>query len=173
MKEWESLELLRHSRHDWLNDIQLIKAQLAMQRVAEAEEVIEEVTRRAHNESKLTNLHIPKVAERLLTFNWQEHFYRLQVEVIGPERDLSPCDQDLVVFLEQLFEKVDDGVDKLQESHLLLTLLLNEEGNFLTVDFSGRLNETKAWDEHWIDNDFAVCEYDINEDQFILTVQLP
>lgn len=171
--EWEPLELLRHSRHDWLNDIQIIKANLAMNRVERAKEAIETVTARAHSESKLTNLRMPGVAEMLLTFNWKAHFYHLQVEVIGKVKDLSHCERELSPFLEKLLENVDQDVDRLEENQLLLTFLLNEEGQFLTVDFSGRLVKAKFLDEGWIHKTFPINEHQVKEDQFILTVQLP
>lgn len=61
-KKKEFIELLRHYRHDWLNVLQLIKGNLALNKLNRVEEIIREIVIHTENESKLSNLQIPKVA---------------------------------------------------------------------------------------------------------------
>lgn len=42
-RDWSTLEVLRHARHDWLNQLQLIKANLSLGRTERANEIIEEI----------------------------------------------------------------------------------------------------------------------------------
>lgn len=39
-KEWDVVEVLKYARHDWLNKIQLIKGNLALNRVDRANDII-------------------------------------------------------------------------------------------------------------------------------------
>lgn len=57
-KDWDTVELLRHSRHDWLNKIQLIKGNLTLGKIDRIKEIIDEIVYHTEQESKLSNLPI-------------------------------------------------------------------------------------------------------------------
>ncbi|HEX7064153.1 MAG TPA: Spo0B C-terminal domain-containing protein [Bacillales bacterium] len=172
-KQWEPVELLRHSRHDWLNHIQLIKANLSLNRIDRVNEIIEEISAQSHNESKLTNLHIPNVAELLLTFNWNQHPYRLQFEVTGRERELSHFEPDLYAFLSDLFEWLDQHVDMRAENVVLVIFQLEGDAGFLNVDFSGRLKDAEEWEQAaFLHKWFPVIEQYVSEEEFVLTLKI-
>jgi len=42
-KNWTTVELLRHARHDWLNKIQLIKGNMSIGKMDRVEAIIEEI----------------------------------------------------------------------------------------------------------------------------------
>ena len=42
-KEWNTVEVLRHARHDWLNKLQLIKGNLDLNELDRAKEIINEI----------------------------------------------------------------------------------------------------------------------------------
>ena len=65
-KEWNTIELLRHVRHDWLNKLQLIKGNLDLNKIDRAKEIIDEIVIEAQNETKLSNLHFPNFTLLLL-----------------------------------------------------------------------------------------------------------
>ncbi|HET7522411.1 MAG TPA: Spo0B C-terminal domain-containing protein [Bacillales bacterium] len=172
-QHWDPLELLRHSRHDWLNDIQLIKANLSLNRLDRVHEIIEEITSRSQNESKLTNLHIPKVAVLLLTSNWETHPYRLQVEVAGDERNLSAVQQDLFHGLVSFFQLLDDGVDPMFENHVLITFKLMDDDVRLTIDFAGYLKDPEAFRNNLdLHKRFVPIEQYVSKEEFVLTVRI-
>lgn len=82
-KDWSTIDVLRHARHDWLNQLQLIKANLSLNRVERANEIIEEIIVSSRHESNLMNLKVPQLAEYLITFNWLKHPIVLITEVTG------------------------------------------------------------------------------------------
>lgn len=170
---WEPVELLRHARHDWLNQIQLIKANLSLNRIERAQQVIEEITAQSQNESKLTNLHISRVAEMLLTFNWHEHRYRLQVEVLGKERNLAENETEIFSLLSEVLALLDRNADWHAENHVMVFFHLEEEEFFITVDFSGRLNNVEQLENASFSHKrFGVDEHYASEEEFVLTLKM-
>ncbi|WP_110936814.1 Spo0B domain-containing protein [Salipaludibacillus neizhouensis] len=105
--EWNVLNLLRHSRHDWLNHLQLINGYLSMGRVDKVEKLVEDIVNKAKNESHISHLKMDKVAEKLLTFNWGDHSFRISFEVITNESDWSQVEDTVYPFLEMLFQLLD------------------------------------------------------------------
>ncbi|WP_017728647.1 Spo0B C-terminal domain-containing protein [Halalkalibacterium ligniniphilum] len=140
-KEKDILEVLRHCRHDWLNVIQLIKGNLALRRYDRVEEVLETTIQQLMNESKLSNLGIPSISTRLLTFNWSSHPYKLGTEVIGDVTDLSLLEVELEQFVGPLLFIFENHCMAEQENHLLITFQLFPNSCRLTFDFQGGLKE--------------------------------
>ena len=91
-KEINVIEALRHNRHDWLNVMQLVKTNLALGNYERIEELIQQTVQTCVNESKLSSLGIPKVATKLLTYNWlygKESSLHVEVNVAGNEANLN------------------------------------------------------------------------------------
>jgi stage 0 sporulation protein B (sporulation initiation phosphotransferase) len=176
-KDWELLDLLRHSRHDWLNQIQLIKGNLSLNRMDRVHEIIENITIQSKHESKLTNLNVPDFAGLLLTFNWARHPYHLDFEVIGKECNLSLYEKDLLNFCKTLFSELDQLADNTIDHHLLLTFQLIEEEHYLTLEFSGKLKDAEAFERKIsllsrLHKSFVLVENYVNEEEFVLTLEL-
>ncbi|HET7578271.1 MAG TPA: Spo0B C-terminal domain-containing protein [Bacillales bacterium] len=172
-KQWEPVKLLRHARHDWLNQIQLIKANLSLNRVERAQEIIEEITAQSRNDSKLTNLQMPHITEMLLTFNWQAHFYRLETEVIGREHDLSDEEDKLFPWLADLLQQLDRCADPGVDNHVLVSFRLGDHGVFVTVDFSGAVKDPRALAEgSFLHKGFEIIEHYAGNDAFVLTIKI-
>ncbi|MFC4618139.1 Spo0B C-terminal domain-containing protein [Camelliibacillus cellulosilyticus] len=136
--EQQVIELLRAARHDWLNQLQLIKAGLALKNIERAEQIIDEIIIKAKNEAHLSNLNIPRTAAYLLTFNWSSHALHLDIEVMDAESDLSGYDKalyDLAKAVLDLFEQCIGG-----ECHNEMVLLLETDPAIqVTFDFVGNL----------------------------------
>ncbi|WP_227396745.1 Spo0B domain-containing protein [Jeotgalibacillus aurantiacus] len=66
----QKLELLQHSRHDWLNKLQIIKGNLELSNVDRARKIIDDIIIEARQEAHLTSFGVPGFAEWLLTYNW-------------------------------------------------------------------------------------------------------
>ncbi|WP_216829411.1 sporulation initiation phosphotransferase B [Alkalihalobacterium elongatum] len=137
----EIIDILRHSRHDWLNVIQLIKGNLALNRPERVEEIIQSVIQQSQNESKLSNLNIPALVADLLTFNWENHYYELEIEVIGDVKDLGHYESELHEWCSQLMKLMDQCCDEGTENHLLVTFQLLEEETRLIFDFQGQFKD--------------------------------
>ncbi|WP_273832639.1 Spo0B C-terminal domain-containing protein [Guptibacillus sedimenti] len=140
-KKWNTFDVLRHSRHDWLNRLQLIKGNLALDHVDRAKEIIEEIIIQSRQEAKLSNLNAPKLAEYILTFNWCNHLFQLDFEVIGDEYDICAYEADLIALIAQCTAVLDSHVNVPADHHLLLTLQLYHEEIHLVFDFQGEVSD--------------------------------
>ncbi|WP_100371957.1 Spo0B C-terminal domain-containing protein [Bacillus sp. FJAT-45037] len=149
-KQWEILDALRHTRHDWLNVMQLIKGNLALKRYDKIEQIIEDVTNQSINESKLTMLNVPKVATYLLTYNWLCTSMKVDVDVIGETMPLSVHEDNLIKLSQEIIEKLADSSSSSSENHLLVTFLFanhsKEDQCQITFDYQGTLQMKK---EEW------------------------
>ncbi|MBB5173222.1 Spo0B C-terminal domain-containing protein [Texcoconibacillus texcoconensis] len=138
-KSAQIVEALRHSRHDWLNQLQLIKGYMALERYDRMNDVIEEIIQQAHQDSKISSLNAPVFAERLLTFNWHNHPYQLAYECLLERSDLSDKEAKIVRILNEGFIAFDKSSQIGEDNHLLLVL---KDLDHLTFewDFHGRIS---------------------------------
>lgn len=178
-EEWNILQILRHSRHDWLNVIQLIKGNLALKKFDRVEEIIEEVIMQTKHESKLSNLQIPQFASELLVFNWEnKSHFQIEFEVIGTTKNLSTYDTGILQLFHAFTKVINDNCEKYGENHLLISIeLFSEQFPRLTFDFHGKLiNEVNInkfienksnWNEQ-----LQLVESYISKEEFCLTFKL-
>jgi stage 0 sporulation protein B (sporulation initiation phosphotransferase) len=136
-KEWDTIEVLRHARHDWMNQLQLIKGNLSLNKVDRAKEIIEEIIMEARQDAKLSNLHLPQFASTLLTCNWENHHFQLEYEVMDSQNFHRLDDQLLTSWTEQLFDALNSSIEQYQENHLSVTIEPQEKGIGFFFDFSG------------------------------------
>ena len=134
---WDTVELLRHYRHDWLNQLQLISGYLGLGDKEKAEKVIEETIAAAYNESQLSNLQMPDFAEEVLTFNWKNHQYVLTFDVVC-ERNWSGYEQKMTRFFYEMTDFFDRFAQTGEEQHLTLTVS-DSLSRMLTFHFNGSL----------------------------------
>ncbi|KSU63854.1 hypothetical protein AS034_06310 [[Bacillus] enclensis] len=144
------LDALRHARHDWMNDLQLIKGNLELNRIERAKQVIDTMVITAQNESKLSNLKLPLLAEWILTYNWSTHLVKLEFEVGAAGYAGTLDDQKLVLICKELMELLESGVKPSAENQLSLIINLSEEHPRFIFDFTGILEETDVLEE-WIE----------------------
>jgi len=178
-KEWSIVDVLRHSRHDWLNKIQLIKGNVALHKYDRVKEIIDEIVMETQNESKLTNLHLDKLSTYLMTFNWEKHPFMLEYEVIGEAGDLSSYDVALLCWCESLFNLLDATVDLLGENQLSITIeILREEVRFF-FDFRGIIKDREIllnwFEEKQQESIIQLTEYAIHNEEITasINVKLP
>ncbi|WP_408007071.1 Spo0B C-terminal domain-containing protein [Pseudalkalibacillus sp. A8] len=176
MKEkWDPVSLLRHARHDWLNHLQLIKGNLALDRTDRAKEIIEKVVREAKNAAKVSNLRMPKMAEFLLTYNWQQNTYRIDYEVIGEEKDLSLLDDAIYDWTKEFIRHLDNLVDADREPHLMITIQLVHDRTRITYDFAGKINleHGKTLDSlNTLHNSIRIVESYCQENELLYILEL-
>lgn len=140
-KDWDTLEVLKHARHDWLNKIQLIKGNLSLNKVDRVKDIIEEIICEARQESNLTNLNLPQFASSLLTCNWDQHSFQLDYEVNKTHNIHHLDDQLLANWTSRLFETLDASIEKFQENHLSVSIQADEMETRFFFDFSGILTD--------------------------------
>lgn len=140
-KDWDILQVLRHSRHDWLNFVQLIKGNLALKKYDRIEEIIQEIIEQTQHESKLSNLQLPKFASELLLFNWKNrHNFQIEFEVVGITQNLSHFEESLIKWFEEFTFVLSESCEQYGDNHLLLVIELNDDTSpQVTFDFQGSL----------------------------------
>lgn len=175
--EWNILQILRHSRHDWLNVIQLIKGNLALKKFDRIEEIIQEVVNQTQNESKLSNLNMPTFAGEFLVFNWQgNQRFKLEYEVIGESQDLHLYEKSLLTWFQQFSQLLNTYCEQFSENHLQVSIELGDEPRFI-FDFQGTIQEVQTikdfvenknnWNEQ-----LKLVESYIHKDEFYITFTL-
>ncbi|MCA1031906.1 sporulation initiation phosphotransferase B [Bacillus timonensis] len=152
------VDLLRHSRHDWLNKIQLIKGNLALNKLDRVKDIIEEIVIESQNESKLTNLQAPNLAAFLMTYNWETHKIRMEYEVLGDLFNLSHYDIEITQWCKNFMLSLDKAVDSIADNHISITIEVNTQDVRFIFDFSGIINH-KEEIQNWLEqsNDSSTC----------------
>lgn len=136
-KDWNMIEVLRHARHDWLNKIQLIKGNLSLNKVERAKEIIDEIVVEAQQEAKLSNLNLPQFASLLFTYNWENHSFQLEYEVLDDTIAGKLDDGILFEWTGSFFACLDSSVKAYQDNHLSVSISQEKEGARFFFDFSG------------------------------------
>lgn len=175
-KEWNAVEILRHSRHDWLNKLQLIKGNLALERLDRVNEIIEEIIMDTKNESKLTNLKTPQLAALLMLFNWEEQHFFLEFEVLGDERNLSNFDKDITAWCYDFLTKINKVIKPFAENHLILSIQLSEEEIRFIFDFRGIIEDKSKMLNYLEDRRngalIQVLEYEVHNEEMVVVTAL-
>lgn len=136
-KDWDIIKVLRHSRHDWLNKLQLIKGNLDLNRIDRVKAVIDDIVIEAQHETKLSNLPIPCFASLLLKANWVQNAFKLEYEVFGDHESLKIQDEVLTGWTKLFFSCLNQAVEVFHENNLSVTIEPQPEGIRFFFDFSG------------------------------------
>ncbi|MET3697400.1 stage 0 sporulation protein B (sporulation initiation phosphotransferase) [Bacillus oleivorans] len=138
MKEPKNVvEILRHARHDWLNQLQLIKGNLDLGKTNRAKEIIDEIIIDARNESNLSNLGLDDFSSLLLTCNWMQHFFRLEYEVLVTKGTFPLEDQEITAWMNKLFLYLEDSFDPKAENHVFISIEVATEWTRLLFEVRG------------------------------------
>lgn len=81
MNEKNVIDIIRHYRHDLLNDLQIIHGYSSMGRLENVKEKLAECMHRFHEERKLTSLDTPSFALWLIRFNSLHTNFRLTYHI--------------------------------------------------------------------------------------------
>ncbi|MGP7816840.1 Spo0B C-terminal domain-containing protein [Niallia sp. 01092] len=170
-KDWNTIDFLRHVRHDWLNKIQLIKGNLALNKEERVKEIIEMIIMEAKHEAKLSNLHMPQFALLLLTCNWENNCFQLEYEVLNEEKCLFIEDAALTDWTVTFFEVLNSCIKTYAENHLSVSIDPQSKGVSLYFDFSGII-EDKVSIEHFLksktSDTIKVTLYELTEEELTL-----
>jgi stage 0 sporulation protein B (sporulation initiation phosphotransferase) len=175
-KKWDTIELLRHCRHDWLNQLQLIKGNLALNNVEKVNTIIDDIVQRTANETNLSNLQVDKLASYLLTVNWEAKPFVVDFEVINNSSlHLTKYDEMLTKWFTKFFLVLEDVVCEEKESNIMLSFQLFKEEQSIVCDFSGKINDlskVKSFLHDELDNDMSIKDIMIHEEELVFTLRL-
>lgn len=138
MKQWETIELLKHSRHDWLNKIQLIKGYLDLNQLEEVKRILNEVLIETKNFTHLDRLNLPMFATLLYTHNWSSTSFFLDFEV-EEGISISIDDQLLALWTSSFFFTLEKCIQPFSTNHLSITIGSCNEGKCFYFDYSGTI----------------------------------
>jgi stage 0 sporulation protein B (sporulation initiation phosphotransferase) len=175
-KQWRIVDVLRHSRHDWLNKIQLIKGNLALNKIERVYEIINDIICEMQHETKLTNLKAVQFAELLMTYNWQPRLISLEYEVLGEERDLSLYDEDLTQWSSSFLAFMEKQADGRQENHMSISIEVMPQGANIFFDYSGTIqdkNEVKRWLHNYqLSSSIYVDAFDVHTNEMTVLIKI-
>lgn len=136
-KSLDTLQILSHARHDWLNHIQLIDGYLSLGHPDKAKHVIQRVVTQSLNESELMKMKAPEFTEDVLTFNWYDHAFSLSFEAIV-EQDWSSVDGLLSDCLWSIATILDAHSEIGSEQDMAL-MIQDSDTKQVTFHFQGKL----------------------------------
>ncbi|WP_214481456.1 Spo0B C-terminal domain-containing protein [Bacillus sp. SM2101] len=175
-KQLDIVELLRHSRHDWLNKLQLIKGNIELNNLDRVKEIIEEMVFEAEYEAKLSNLKLPSLAAYLMTYNWESHKVFIEYEVLGEVQDLSKYDRSMINWTKSLIELLENSVHPNGNHHLNISIDIRNNDVRFFFDFRGIISETDKI-TLWVKNNnseeqISITDYDLHTTEMSLEVSL-
>lgn len=141
MKEWNSVEIMRHVRHDWLNRLQLIKGYTSLGNSEKVNEIINQIIHYAEQETKLSNLSLNKFATLLMTFNWEPHTYELHYEVESNKSLTSVNDDKITNWFHEFFQIIDKSAQMNMENELHIKITVDGEEPSFFIEFYGILKD--------------------------------
>jgi stage 0 sporulation protein B (sporulation initiation phosphotransferase) len=176
MKDWNIVEVLRHSRHDWLNRLQLIKGNMDLNRIDRAKAIIDEIVLDTQQEAKLSNLQMPMFAALLLKSNWENYFFQLEYEVLTDSDSLKIDDSILTNWSNSLFLSLNSAIEPFGENHLSITIDVKTDGICFFFDFSGIIRKTEQMKQFLIvqkGESINLVVKEFSENEFALEVFMP
>lgn len=162
-KEWNTVDVLRHARHDWLNKIQLIKGNLDLKKYDRVKEIIDEIVNEAQSEAKLSNLKIPRFTALILTANWQTFAFEVEFEVFNEVAATSIDDLLLADWTDSFFTSLHTSLESFNDNHLSVTVETEQNGTRFFFDFRGIIRDKEALQQFFDDNPFSEMTVAINE----------
>ncbi|WP_163537886.1 Spo0B domain-containing protein [Gracilibacillus sp. YIM 98692] len=127
MKEDKVLEILRHYRHDWLNDLQLIMGYAQLGKLEKVQDKINQVLERTEMERQLDRLAIPQTMLWLMTYNWKSESVDLTYELRLDKRPDKLSDEVLSSHIQEVFSILEQYQQKFQHYHGTLKMQLHKK----------------------------------------------
>lgn len=127
MKNWTTVELLRQSRHDWLNKIQIIKGNIELNKIDRVKGLIDEIIVESNQEARLSNLNLPKFSELMMTANWNNWTFDTEYEVIDLVEGFEAIDELMYQWTKAFFELLEEQLDPIAENMLTFHICKKDE----------------------------------------------
>lgn len=140
MNSEDTINLLRHYRHDWMNQLQLLQGYSSMGKLDKVKDKLNDCITTAEQERKLTNLTIPDTALWIITFNWRYNNFRLNYDVQVSGRSLVGRDENLLNQLQDIMGIITTNSDVMEmyEGQLLFVNMdRSENGAGIQLTFTG------------------------------------
>ncbi|WP_110927077.1 Spo0B C-terminal domain-containing protein [Bacillus massiliglaciei] len=140
-KKWTTVDVLRQSRHDWLNKIQIIKGNLELNKLDRVKGIIDEIIMEAQQEARLSNLEMPRFVELLLTANWQQSSFQCDYEVVDMIEGSKELDEMIASWTSGYFNILAEQLDCHIENVLTISIFKNEGNGRWDFHLQGKLKD--------------------------------
>ncbi|WP_231572563.1 Spo0B domain-containing protein [Halobacillus sp. BBL2006] len=162
--EKEIITLLRHKRHDWMNQIQLIQGYASLGKQERLMDQIEELITESEYERKLLNSNAVQFPLWLLSFNWNHEQFRLKY-VVKDELDLSRHDEKLTALAKRMLELIDDHTleDELYEGTVHLYQGFDSGSIGLSWEWEGQLHNGESLKQRLNNEGFIATVFEDQE----------
>ncbi|MFD2759546.1 Spo0B domain-containing protein [Lentibacillus juripiscarius] len=114
MEERDVIQLLRHYRHDLLNQLQIVDGYLSMEKTDKARTKLLDYTKHLQEESKLVNLNAPSFALYVLQLDTLYPNFRSAYSIHTHDRDLQHVDSLLVEYCKKVMAITDHMTDTME-----------------------------------------------------------
>lgn len=156
---------LRHARHDFLNELQLIKMNLDLGRLQEAQAIIRSHAEASMHVSRLADIGLPLTEEWLLTVNWSYTGFRFDIACYATAAP-SHLDGAFRRFLEDFVKQANQHVDPYQVFEGVISLTSN--ASF----FEMNITYPENWpDLNIVETDGFTVAKECNEDSATISVR--
>lgn len=127
---------LRHARHDFLNELQLIKMNLDLGRIEQAQAIIRSHAEAAVHASRLAALKLPQTEEWLLVSNWRFPEFRFELECAAGKAPQG-LDAELAEGLETLVQAIRKKMDPAEEYECRIQVSAENSLFSVAIDVNG------------------------------------
>ncbi|CAM3094855.1 Spo0B domain-containing protein [Sporolactobacillus spathodeae] len=177
--EEEGVKIISSARHVLLNQLQLIKGYLYMQKTQKANEIIDQITEQLREQARLSRLNLPKVTFFLTTAVWSALPFQIAVHVaeglrplseapVGAKR-LSIIDEQLTMLFAELLTYFKQYASELTDNFFDLYILNDTSGLQIKILYSGALQQKEAafatFREKLLNDSFPCEEHYIEENE--------
>lgn len=160
-------DTLKYSRHDFLNELQIILMNIDLGETERARAAIFNATEKIKEQSKLFALGVPKSELFLATFEWQYNVFEknLHCKVAEPLKDVD--DDELVTILQELIEQPMKQIDRF--STYTIDLIVQSEALKwqIIVKITGALPKLE---HHTIKKETVQVEEQLDENLWTYTI---
>lgn len=131
-------EVLRHMNHDFLNHLQLIKMNLALENVERANEVLMDIAQNCNRFFVINSLHAERLVEWLHTCEWR--FPAINMTIDCAITDALPAKWDHVIrdYLETTLQHIANYIDAIVEQNCQINIISTKDYFELNVEIKGR-----------------------------------
>lgn len=141
-KSWTTVEVLRQTRHDWLNKIQIIKGNLELNKIDRVKGFIEEIIIETQQEARLSSLNMPKFSELLMTANWENWTFNFEYEIVDVFEASESMDELMYQWTRSYFQLLGEQLNPFTENMLTIEVSKKEIRNMCcSFHLQGKLKE--------------------------------
>ncbi|MFD1927307.1 Spo0B domain-containing protein [Sporosarcina siberiensis] len=133
-------EVLEFSRHDFLNELQLVLMYIELGKMPESKQAILKVSNKIKQLSMLSKLGLPATNVWLNTFRWMYPFFQTTYSMSIETGTRKVNDLELRTFLDTFFQDLVDRLDPLSEYEIGFEVLAGPSDWSITLTISGSMN---------------------------------